>query len=64
MTYSAHSTPCDPFGDVSDGALLAALKQQMEGLATLFSGLAQDTAQKPKPQDDFVFDSAFDALPV
>lgn len=63
MTYSAPIPASDLMVDMSEVALLSALKLQMEGLAVLFGGARYDKAPSDVVQDDDV-EKAFDNLPV
>lgn len=63
MTYSAPFPATDLRVEMSDVALLSALKLQMEGLAVLFSGASHENASSDLAQDDET-EEAFDNLPV
>jgi hypothetical protein len=62
MTYSAPMPASDLLVEMSELALLSALKLQMEGLAVLFGG-APHEAPSDVAQDDKT-EEAFDNLPV
>lgn len=62
MTYSAPIKATDLFVEMSDAAILAALKLQMEGLAALFGTSCPPQAKLV--QSDADTEAAFDNLPV
>ena len=62
MTYSAPITATDLLVEMSDAAILAALKLQMEGLAALFGTSCPPQAKLD--QSDAETEAAFDNLPV
>lgn len=62
MTYSAPITATDLFVEMSDAAILAALKLQMEGLAALFGTSCPPQAKLDHRDADT--EAAFDNLPV
>ncbi len=63
MTYSAPFPATDLMVEMSEVALLSALKLQMEGLAVLFGGAPHENASSDLAQDDEV-EEGFDNLPV
>lgn len=63
MTYSAPIPAGDLLVDMSEVALLSALKVQMEGLAALFGGAPKEKAPADMAQEDAT-EEAFDNLPV
>ena len=63
MTYSAPFPATDLMVEMSEVALLSALKLQMEGLAVLFGGAPHENALSDLTQDDEV-EEGFDNLPV
>ena len=52
MTYSAPFPATDLMVEMSEVALLSALKLQMEGLAVLFGGAPHENALSDLTQDD------------
>ena len=62
MTYCAPITAADLLVELSDAAILATLKLQMEGLAALFGTTSPPQAELD--QRDADTEAAFDNLPV
>jgi hypothetical protein len=64
MTYSPPIPASDLMVDLSESALLAALKVQLEGLALLFGGAPPKKGPSDLAQYDADTEAAFDNLPV
>ncbi len=64
MTYSAPIPSNDVMIQISEGALLSALRLQLEGLAALFGGVAHDTTLVHLAQSEEEIEAGFDNLPL
>ncbi len=63
MTPSNRIAAPDLLTELSEGAILAALKLQLEGLAVLFGGTAEP-AQTDIAKTDAMAEALFDNMPV